>query len=66
MGRILVEVQEGNVLSFRADVLALKYAQDLYGADRAVYDRLTESDRKPISMPDIGEIALIDTDGLLG
>jgi hypothetical protein len=65
MGKVLVDMQEGNVLSFRADVLALKYAQDLYGADRAVYEYLTAARRKSISLPDIGEIALIDTDGLL-
>jgi hypothetical protein len=54
MGRVLVEVQQGDVLSYSADVLALKYAQDLYGADLAVYNRLSESTRMSISLPSVG------------
>ena len=65
MGRVLIEVQQGDVLSYRSDVLALKFAQDLYGADLAVYKRLSKSSRGPISLPDLGEVALVDTNGLM-
>lgn len=34
--QIAISVATGDVLSFPADVLALKYAQSLYGADRAI------------------------------
>lgn len=51
--RIQIEVIEGDVLTFEADVLALKYAQHYYGSDAAVCERLTakkaaaEDDLKP-------------------
>ena len=41
-GAIIVEVVEGDALVFRADVLAIKYAQQHYGVDRAVAERLGE------------------------
>lgn len=39
-GSISVEVTEGDALAFTADVLAVKYAQQHYGVDRAVAERL--------------------------
>ena len=39
---IRLTVECANALDFRADVLALKYAQANYGADRAVLNRLRE------------------------
>ena len=33
---LIVEVVQGDVLDFAADVLALKYAQHYYGSDQAV------------------------------
>lgn len=65
MGRVLIEVQQGDVLSYRADVLALKYAQDLYGADRAAYELLSKSRRGAVSLPDVGEAALVETNDLM-
>jgi hypothetical protein len=64
--KIRIEVQEGNALKFTADVLALKYAQDLYGADLAVYERLTEAGFKPASLPKVNGFKLIDTHGIIG
>lgn len=53
MGIIAVDVCAGDVLEYPADVLALKYAQDLYGADRAVYQRLSTGRAKSkLSLPD--------------
>ena len=37
-GTIVIEVVEGDALEFGADVLAVKYAQQHYGVDRAVAD----------------------------
>ena len=38
---VRLAVEQGDALSFRADVLALKYADALYGVDRAVVHALT-------------------------
>jgi hypothetical protein len=65
MGRVLVKVQQGDVLSYSADVLALKYAQDLHGADLDVYECLSKSSRELISLPTVGGAALVETDGLI-
>ncbi len=37
---VKIVVEQGNALAIRADVLALKYADRLYGVDRAVVDAL--------------------------
>lgn len=39
-GEVRIEVQHGDALEFPSDVLLLKYANGLHGADRAVFDRL--------------------------
>jgi hypothetical protein len=38
---IAISIEEGDALSFDADVLAVKYAQEHYGVDRAVAERLS-------------------------
>ena len=44
MGReISISVEAGDVTTFSADVLVLKYAQDLYGADALVYGILSRA-----------------------
>jgi hypothetical protein len=63
--RIRIEVHQGDVLSFPADVLALKYAQDLYGADRSVYEQLSDTGNKPDSLPEIDAFKLIRTQGAI-
>jgi hypothetical protein len=42
---ITIEVVSDDALKFSADVLALKYAQDLYGVDALVSDKLTQAGR---------------------
>lgn len=37
-----ITVQHGNALTFQADVLAVKYAQHLYGVDLAVYEHFAK------------------------
>lgn len=44
-----VEIVHGNVVSFRADALALKFAQGLYGADGDVADKLGLSESTLLS-----------------
>lgn len=55
-GNITIEIVTADVLNFRADVLALKFAQDLYGVDLAVYNKLTSSGQE-VTLPDIGNVA---------
>lgn len=63
MGReIAISVVEGDVIDFDADVLALKYAQELYGADRAVYDRLKSVYPLP-RLPELSGFTFDDTRG---
>jgi hypothetical protein len=45
--RVTVQVQLGDALKIRADVLALKYAQDLYGVDAQVVEELVRTGRRP-------------------
>ncbi|HWM89643.1 MAG TPA: hypothetical protein VN493_02635 [Thermoanaerobaculia bacterium] len=63
--RIRIEVQEGDVLEFPADVLALKYAQSLYGADLAVYELLSESGREALPLPSVNAFKFISTEGII-
>jgi hypothetical protein len=37
-----ISIHQGDVLSFACDVLILKYAQGLYGADSAVFEKLAD------------------------
>jgi hypothetical protein len=43
--RVKIEIVEGDVLEFAADVLALKYAQHYYGSDAAVSERLVKKEK---------------------
>jgi hypothetical protein len=40
VGSVKLDVEHGDVVAYTADVLVLKYARQLYGADSAVYTRL--------------------------
>jgi hypothetical protein len=51
MARIIIEVREGDALAVGADVLALKYAQALFGVDELVVEKLTQAGRK-VQFPD--------------
>jgi hypothetical protein len=61
---IVISVVHGDVLEFDADVLALKYAQALYGADRAVYERLSGT-KAELRLPKISGFTFIETHGLI-
>jgi hypothetical protein len=50
MKSISIDVQEGDVLGFDADILALKYAQGLHGVDSVVAD-LFEKSGQPLHFP---------------
>jgi hypothetical protein len=64
MPAIVVEVVEGDVADFTADILALKYAQALYGADGIVYERLVSVFGKKLSrLPEENGYRLYDTMG---
>lgn len=62
---VRIEVQHGDALKTQSDVLALKYAQELYGLDSAVYGRLSSRGRAP-RLPEPGEVAMASTGGFLG
>ena len=52
-----ITVDFGDALKCDADVLALKYAQGLYGADKAVFGRL-EAIGVKASLPEPGDFTL--------
>jgi hypothetical protein len=60
-----ISVAVGNALQFEADVLALKYAQFLYGVDGAVVERLDEHGLHA-RLPKVGESSFHDTQGCIG
>jgi hypothetical protein len=61
---VRIEVVEGDVLEFAADVLALKHADGLYGADEAAYRRLAQRYGAPTGLPQRwGEHTLVESRG---
>lgn len=57
-------VEYGDIRSFDADVIALKYAQSFYGADRAVATALTlEQEKMDRLCPGIGDYRYVETYG---
>jgi hypothetical protein len=58
---VSIDVEHGDVLTFAADVLVLKYAQQLYGADSAVYTRLHSTGINVI-FPSEGEWSVASSD----
>lgn len=61
-----VSVKRGDVLKFKVDVLALKYAQELHGVEHLVIRHISDEAKPPISLPKISEIQFIDTNGKIG
>ena len=61
---VLIGVETADALGFTADVLALKYAQGLFGVDEAAYsalaDRLGE-----FRLPTVSEYVLLKTNGAI-
>jgi hypothetical protein len=68
--RVFIEfrIEQGDVRSYAADVLVLKYAQKFYGADEAVVSALALAGvaRPDELTPAPGETRLIDTRGAIG
>jgi len=65
--QVTVEVKTGDALKIQADVLALKYAQDLFGVDAVVASHLSKFHTDLItSLPRIGEHLLVESYGSLG
>jgi hypothetical protein len=63
---LVVEVVQGDVLEFAADVLALKYAQHYYGSDQAVSEVLLKSGLAADELkPTLGNYALVDSSHVL-
>jgi hypothetical protein len=60
---IHITVVRDDVLRFRADVLALEYAQAVYGADRAVVDRLRAAGLSLPPLPKPGESHRVESGG---
>lgn len=58
--KVAIHVKVANALTFKADILALKYAQELYGVDLAVYTALTRQESK-LPLPQVGKVKLFDT-----
>lgn len=55
-------IEHGNITEFTADVVALKYAQDFYGADRAVAEALSKKGIPIGEMrPLIGDTSFVNT-----
>jgi hypothetical protein len=60
---VRLEVVHADVFDYRADVLALKFAQDLYGVDAKVVGRLTANGIDVKSrLPTVGKSLLIESD----
>ncbi len=63
MNRLVkLTVVAGDAFVIKGDVLVLKFAQDLYGLDRAVYARLQQNGTAP-SLPGIDEDLVVKTHG---
>jgi len=60
--RLLVEVVEGDILEFAADVVAFKYAQSFYGADRRAAQALVDAGFELQALqPGVGDYSLVDS-----
>ncbi len=63
---LVVEIVQGDVLEFAADVLALKYAQHYYGSDQAVSEVLLKNGVAADELkPTLGNYALVDSSRVL-
>ena len=62
---ILLTIEIGDALLFRADVLVLKHAQALYGVDAAAHAKLVEFGTNP-RLPKIGAHETVSAISALG
>lgn len=65
--QIQIEIQKENVLTVETDVLVLKYANALFGADRSIVNKIvtTYKDIKKL-LPKKGKHIILDSFGLIG
>ena len=64
---ITIAIELGDALAFRADVLALKYAQSSYGLDAYVVERLYQAGQDITRLlPEVGKFRLVDPRGQFG
>jgi hypothetical protein len=62
-----IDVLHGDVLTHQADVLVLKFAQNLWGVDNKVVQRLVQAGSTLDGrLPGIGEALLISSRGVVG
>jgi transcriptional regulator with XRE-family HTH domain len=60
-------IQQGDITTFEADVIALKYAQKFYGTDQSIAYKLAEQGVTLQSLrPSIGESQLVASKGAVG
>lgn len=65
--QVLLTIQQEDVMSYQADVLALKYAGTFYGADHAVANRLVQTG-KAKDLNDLrvrSTVRIVDAEGVL-
>jgi hypothetical protein len=62
---IALTLDHGDVATVPGDVLALKYAQGLYGADRFVYELLAARPSLPPELPAIDRFTLVESQGAI-
>ena len=63
---VQITFAESDAISFKSDVLILKYAQAFHGLDRVIAHKLaTSGDLSPFSVP-LGEYRLVSSEGVLG
>ena len=63
MNFVKIQVVNADALTFKADVLALKFAQSHYGIDRAVARALAVVHANDLAMPRVGDVSLYSTQG---
>src|SRR5262245_52915581 len=65
--RIKITVEQDNALTIKSDVLALKYAQHLYGVDKSVVTVLSQDDKDLLNyLPEVNKYRFIDSRAKLG
>jgi len=63
---IRISIENSDALTYRSDVLALKYAQELFGVDKAAVEAMRQSSSDPVSLlPSVGKSLLLPTAGQL-
>ncbi len=63
---ISVAVAEGDALKLEADVLALKFAQNLYGAEKVAVDSVSKINKDIYKqLPSTGESIILETNGTI-